>query len=108
MNLDKSFDFIARITYKNSQQGGRTTPIYSGYRSQIKFNFTEMQTSGQQTLIGKDMVYPGESIDVGIIITSPIIYENSLNEGTDFELREGATVIGTGKILKILNNELVR
>jgi len=104
--IDRGDDFIASLTYKTTEQGGRKTPAHSGYRPQVKFNFEEMQTSGQQTFIDKDIVYPGEIVEARIKILSVDYFANCLTEGMDFEFREGDKIIGTGKIKKILNDKL--
>jgi translation elongation factor EF-Tu-like GTPase len=89
-------DFIAKLTYRTSAQGGRQTTAKSGYRSQIKFDFTDMQTSGLQTFIDKVTVFPGDIVDAIIKLASLDYFVGSLTEGMRFEFREGATVIGTG------------
>lgn len=99
-------DFIAKLTYRTTEQGGRQTPAKSGYRPQVKFDFTEMQTSGQQTFIDKETVFPGDIVDAKIKILSPDYFAGCLTEGMQFEFREGATVIGTGEIKYIVNDKL--
>ncbi|MFY7733540.1 MAG: hypothetical protein ACOVSR_08650 [Bacteroidia bacterium] len=99
-------DFIAKLKYRTTEQGGRQTPAKSGYRPQVTFDFTEMQTSGQQTFIDKDTVFPGDTVEAKIKILSPEYYAGFLTEGMQFEFREGATVIGTGEIKYIVNDKL--
>lgn len=99
-------DFIANLQYLTTGQGGRATPAKSGYRPQVKFDFTEMQTSGQQTFIDKELVSPGENVKAKIKILTPDYFAHSLTEGMEFEFREGETVIGTGKIEYIVNEKL--
>jgi len=99
-------DFIAELQYLTTAQGGRKTPACSGYRPQVKFDFTEMQTSGQQIFINRETVYPGDKAEAKIKIFSPDYFANSLTEGMNFEFREGATLIGTGKIKHIINDKL--
>jgi hypothetical protein len=99
-------DFIASLTYRTTEQGSRKTAAKSGYRPQVKFDFTEMQTSGQQTFIDREFVFPGDSVDAEIKILSVDFFANSLTEGMDFEFREGSTIIGTGKIKHIINDKL--
>ena len=99
-------DFIAELKYLTTEQGGRKTPAYSGYRPQVKFDFTEMQTSGQQTFIDKEIVYPGETVNAKIKIVSPDYFAGNLKEGMKFEFREGATIIGKGQIKNIINSKL--
>ena len=99
-------DFIAKLTYRTTEQGGRQIPAKSGYRPQVKFDFTEMQTSGQQTFIDKETVFPGDTVDAKIKILSADYFAGCLIEGMQFEFREGATVIGTGVIKYIVNDKL--
>jgi hypothetical protein len=99
-------DFIAELNYLTTEQGGRSTPAISGYRPQIKFEFSEMQTSGQQTFVNIEKVLPGDNVDAKIKIVSPDYFEHSLREGMEFEFREGARIIGTGKIKYIVNDKL--
>jgi translation elongation factor EF-Tu-like GTPase len=65
-----------------------------------------MQTSGQQTFIDKDVVYPGDSVRAEIQIISVDYFANQLTEGMEFEFREGSTVIGIGIISQVLNERL--
>jgi hypothetical protein len=99
-------DFIAELEYFATAQGGRKTPVNSGYRPQVKFNFTEMQTSGQQTFIDKEIVYPGDKVEAKIKLLSPDYFAESLTEEMKFEFWEGSTIIGTGKIKYIVNDKL--
>ncbi|MDP4284348.1 MAG: hypothetical protein Q8891_07995 [Bacteroidota bacterium] len=99
-------DFIAELKYLTTEQGGRKTPAYSGYRPQVKFGFTEMQTSGQQTFIDKEIVYPGETVNAKIKILSPDFFAGNLTEGMKFEFREGSKIIGIGQITDIINDKL--
>ncbi|WP_185117501.1 hypothetical protein [Dysgonomonas sp. Marseille-P4361] len=99
-------DFIATLKYRTTEEGGRKTPAHSGYRPQIRFDFEEMQTSGQQIFIDRNIVFPGDTVNAEIEIISTELFENRLKEGMPFEFREGGTVIGTGKIKHIVNKKL--
>lgn len=100
-------DFIATLTYLTPEQGGRSTPVFSsGYRPQVKFDFDEMQTSGQQTFIDRKMVFPGDTVEAEIKILSVEHFAGRLKEKMKFEFREGSRVIGTGQIKHILNSKL--
>lgn len=103
---NSSADFIAIVTYKTAEQGGRKTPAKAGYRPQVKFDFDEMQTSGEQTFIDRDHVFPGETVEAEIKILSVDHFANRLTEKMQFEFREGSTVIGTGIIKHVLNDKL--
>jgi len=99
-------DFIATLTYKTTENGGRKTPAHSGYRPQVKFDFDEMQTSGQQTFVDRELVFPGDTVEAEVKIISVDHFANKLTEEMNFELREGTTIIGTGKIKHIINDKL--
>ena len=99
-------DFIAELKYRTTEQGGRRTPAYSGYRPQLKFEFSEMQTSGHQFFIGTNFVKPGETVLAQITMNSTQFYENNLEIEMEFEFREGATIIGIGQITEIINKSL--
>ncbi len=99
-------DFIAKLSYRTTDEGGRKTPAKSGYRPQVKFDFAEMQTSGQQTFIDKDTVFPGDTVDAKIKILTPDYFAGCLTEGMVFEFREGSKIIGTGEIKYIVNDKL--
>lgn len=109
LHYNKEFcvlDFIAELTYLTTQEGGRKSPAKSGYRPHVKFDFDDMQTSGQQTFIDKEWVNPGEDAMAKIKILATDHFAHSLTEGMKFEFREGAHLIGTGQIKYIVNSKL--
>ncbi|PRD46153.1 EF-Tu C-terminal domain-related protein [Sphingobacterium haloxyli] len=99
-------DFIATLTYFTKEQGGRQTPAFSGYHPQVKFEFSEMQTSGQQTFIDRTTVYPGDTVEAEIKIIAIEHFAGLLNDKMKFDFREGSRIIGTGQIKHIINNQL--
>ena len=99
-------DFIATLTYLTAEQGGRKTPAKSGYRPHIKFDFDEMQTSGEQTFIDREIVFPGDTVEAEIKILSVKHFANKLTEGMTFDFSEGSILIGKGKIKRIKNETL--
>jgi hypothetical protein len=107
LQVDKGeADFIATLTYLTTEQGGRQTPVFSGYRPHVKFEFAEMQTSGQQTFIDRKIIYPGDTVEVEIKILSVDYFAGQLNEKMKFDFREGSRIIGTGQIKHIINGRL--
>ena len=57
--MTSTTDFIAMLKYRTTAEGGRKTPASSLYRPQIKFEFSEMRTSGQQRFLDKEIVFLG-------------------------------------------------
>ncbi len=104
--LNKS-DFIAELKFKTTENGGRKTPAQSSYRPHIEFeNYPEYLTSGQQIYIEKKTVNPGETVTAQISIYSAEHFKTRLFEGMNFKFCEGKKIIGTGKIIKIINSDL--
>jgi len=99
-------DFIAQIHFKNENEGGRTYYIKSNYRSQLVFNFDDYQTSARQIYIGTDYVFPGDMVNAEIDILSQEYFHKKLKAGIGFKLYEGSHLIGTGKVIKIVNPKL--
>ncbi len=99
-------DFIAELNYLETENGGRKTKANSGYRPQIKFDFTENTSSGFQTFIDKEYVNPGEIVIAKIKVVSPSFFDKQLYEGIEFNFVEGNQIIGNGKIIEIINNNL--
>jgi len=101
-------DFIAILNYHTSENGGRKTPAFSGYRPQVKFDFDPSQTSGHQTFIDKTVVYPGETVTAAIRIIGVEYFAGRLDEDMLFDFREGSRIIGIGRIIQIINHALRR
>jgi hypothetical protein len=112
VNIDKvnkgEPDFIARVTYLTTQEGGRTAYAASGYRPHVKFEGRKELTSGEQLFIEKEKVFPGETATAEIRIVTPHFFKNYLFVGQPFEFGEGPRVIGHGEVLEIINRELQR
>jgi len=99
-------DFRATLVYKTAEEGGRTTLAKSGYRPAIKFHFDKMLTSGVQYFVDREWVHSGETVDADIYILASPYFEGCLYEGLEFKFTEGARIIGTGTITKIINEKL--
>jgi len=110
VNIDKlkksEPDFIAKVTYLTTEEGGRTGYAASGYRPHVKFDGRKEMTSGEQLFIDKDKVFPGETVTAEIRIVSPNLFENYLFVGQYFEIGEGSKVVGHGEVLEIINSKL--
>jgi len=110
VNIDKinkgEPDFVAKVTYLTTEEGGRKGYAASGYRPHVKFDGRKEMTSGEQLFIDKDKVFPGDSATAEIRILSPHFFENYLFVGQHFEIGEGAKVVGHGELLEIINPNL--
>jgi len=110
VNIDKvkkgDPDFVAKLTYLTTEEGGRNGYAASGYRPLVKFDGRKEMTSGEQLFVDKDKVFPGETVTAEIRILSPNFFEKYLFVGQHFEISEGSKVVGHGEVLEIINPNL--
>ncbi|QXP58184.1 hypothetical protein [Olleya sp. HaHaR_3_96] len=104
--FSKKADFIAELKYRTTEEGGRTTNVHSGYRPTIKFDFSDLQTSGSQRFIRRNFAMPGETVVAEINVASTDFLTNKLEKGTVFDFREGSRIIGFGTVIKVVNEDL--
>lgn len=79
------------------EEGGRHTPFFANYRPQFYFRTTDV--TGTVVLPeGKEMVMPGDNVNLKVDLISPI----AMNEGLRFAIREGGRTVGAGVVAKIL------
>ncbi|MDH5647882.1 MAG: elongation factor Tu [Anaplasmataceae bacterium] len=90
------FKFKASVYLLTKEEGGRSTPVVSGYRPQFYLRTTDV--TGSITLIGADMAMPGENIEAEVTLISPVAIE----KGLKFAMREGGRTIGAGVVSEIV------
>jgi elongation factor Tu len=79
------------------EEGGRHTPFFNGYRPQFYFRTTDV--TGVATLpAGREMVMPGDNVDIEVELITPIAMEKELR----FAIREGGRTVGAGVVTEIL------
>jgi len=78
-------------------EGGRHSPFFNGYRPQFYFRTTDV--TGVVTLEGgREMVMPGDNVDLEVELISPIAMEKDLR----FAIREGGRTVGSGVVTEII------
>jgi len=91
----KKFKGQAYILSK--EEGGRHTPFFNGYRPQFYFRTTDV--TGVCTILDeREMVMPGDNVNLSIELITPIAME----EGLRFAIREGGRTVGAGVVAKII------
>jgi elongation factor Tu len=89
--------FKGEIYVLTKEEGGRHTPIFSGYRPQFYFRTTDV--TGTITLPeGVEMVMPGDRVTVTGELITPIAMEKQLR----FAIREGGRTISAGVVSEIV------
>ena len=83
-------DVEAEISFIPTEQGGRKTPVYSGYRPQ--FHFGEEVWDAEHEYPGVERVLPGETVKVLLRFARPEAHLHQVHEGMEFLIQEGARV----------------
>jgi elongation factor Tu len=88
--------FQAEVYVLAKEEGGRHTPFFPGYRPQFYIRTTDV--TGSITLPeGTEMVMPGDNIQMGVELITPVAIE----EGLRFAIREGGRTVGAGVVTAI-------
>jgi len=90
-------EFECEVVVLTKEEGGRHTPFFKEYRPQFYFRTTDV-TGSVQILGGKDMVMPGDTAQLHVILISQV----AMDVGLRFAIREGGRTIGAGVVTKIL------
>jgi elongation factor Tu len=90
-------EFEAEVLLLKKEEGGRHTPIFSGYRPQVFIRTTDV--TGDIVLAeGTEMIMPGDNAKVTVKLIKPV----AMQEGQRFAIREGGLTVGAGAITKII------
>ena len=88
--------FEGQVYVLKREEGGRHTPFFAGYRPQ--FYIRTMDVTGSVELPeGVEMVMPGDNIQMGVELITPVAIE----EGLRFAIREGGRTVGAGVVTSI-------
>ncbi len=88
--------FQAEVYVLKSEEGGRRTPFFPGYRPQFYIRTTDV-TGTISLPEGVEMVMPGDNVQMGVELIVPVAIE----EGLRFAIREGGRTVGAGVVTKI-------
>lgn len=89
--------FKAKVYIMSKEEGGRHSPFFTGYRPQFYFRTTDI--TGVVTLpAGREMVMPGDNVDLTIDLISSIAMDKDLR----FAIREGGRTVGSGVVTEIV------
>jgi elongation factor Tu len=92
--------FEASVYLLKSEEGGRKTPLFSGYRPQFFFRTTDV-TGAMALPEGVEMGVPGDvlpALTVDLLPDHPV----TLQEGQRFAVREGGRTVGRGVVTRLL------
>ncbi|XVN42698.1 MAG: elongation factor Tu [Candidatus Rickettsia vulgarisii] len=90
-------EFEAEVYVLKKEEGGRHTAFTNNYRPQFYFRTTDI-TGEIHLPEGKEMVMPGDNVNLKVVLINPI----AMDEGLRFAIREGGRTVGAGVVTKIL------
>ena len=90
-------EFDANIYILTKEEGGRHTSFAKGYKPQFYIRTTDV-TGEIELAEGREMVMPGDTVDLKIKLIVPI----ALEEKQKFAIREGGRTVGAGVVTKII------
>ena len=89
--------FKCEIYVLTQGEGGRHSPFFNGYRPQFYFRTTDV-TGVVELPEGREMVMPGDNVNLTVQLIAPIAMEKELR----FAIREGGRTVGSGIVTEIL------
>jgi len=89
--------FTATLYLLSSAEGGRRTPVRSGYSPQFYVRTTGV--SGLLDLGAAEVVQPGDTTQVTVALGKPV----ALDAGQTFAIREGGRTVGAGTVTAVLD-----
>ena len=95
-SVDPASLFTAHVYLLTAEEGGRRTPIMSGYRPQFFVRTTDVV--GELDLGEADLGIPGDRLNVTVKLGKPV----ALAAGQGFAIREGGRTVGAGTVTEVL------
>lgn len=87
--------FTAEVYLLSTAEGGRRTPVHSGYRPQ--FYVRTADVAGEIGLGDKGVALPGETVTVTVALDDAV----PLEPGLGFAVREGGRTVGAGTVISV-------
>lgn len=85
-----------QIYVLTKEEGGRHTPFFTGYRPQFYIRTTDV-TGDISLPEGREMVMPGDNLEMTIELMFPVALEEQLR----FAVREGGRTVGSGVFIEV-------
>jgi len=89
--------FRAQLHALSTAEGGRHTPFAADYRPQFYFRTTNV--SGGIALGEIQLVMPGDTIELGVVLEKPV----AMDVGLGFAVREGGHTVAAGTVTELLD-----
>jgi elongation factor Tu len=90
--------FKCKVYVLTKEEGGRHSPFFKGYRPQFYFRTTDVTGTVIELAAGREMVMPGDNVDLTVDLIAPIAMDKELR----FAIREGGRTVGSGVVTEII------
>lgn len=90
----------AELTFLPTVEGGRESPVFSGYRGQLHYD--DHDWDAEYAFIDRELIQPGETATAQLWLMSPEAHRGRLVPGKSFQIREGRRLVGSGVVTKVL------
>lgn len=90
--------FKCKVYILTKEEGGRHSPFFKGYRPQFYFRTTDITGTVTELEAGREMVMPGDSVELAVELISPI----AMDKDVRFAIREGGRTVGSGVVTQII------
>ena len=90
-------EWVAKIYFLKTEEGGRKYPIATGYRP--AFYFGDQQADGAILLDDHECISPGEESTMKIRMLHVDAIQDALRPNARFEVKEGLKVVGRGTVV---------
>jgi elongation factor Tu len=94
-------DIEAVLNFLRAEEGGRTRPVFTGYRPQFYYGGEDWDAA--HTFLGVEQVNRGETVTAQLKFFRPQNHVGRIAVGMEFQLREGKRCVATGRVTKILH-----
>ncbi|MBL8990000.1 MAG: elongation factor Tu, partial [Phycisphaerae bacterium] len=90
--------FKGEVYVLSKDEGGRTTPFFSGYKPQFYFRTTDV-TGSVKLPAGVEMCMPGDNVLLEVDLGDKPV---AMEKGVRFAVREGGRTVGSGVVTEII------
>lgn len=106
MNNSRSPDIEVEVSFIPTNEGGRVTPAWQGYRVDHDFGIEGMLNVAEHEFIGCDFAEPGQKVRSRLWFMLPEHQKGRLYPGFKFTVCEGSRIVAYGIVNSIMNRAL--
>ena len=97
-----AYHLEATIRFLTTEEGGRRSPMYSGYRPQ--FSYDGFDWDAEHEYPDTEVVNPGDTVRTYLRFFRPEAHFGKMYVGMPFKIREGSRTYGEGIVNAIIDS----